>query len=184
MRFISKYDNYSICYQRDVINYFGDGNSQEVKPLLNCQFRVAGLNPWEMEAARAQFINRGLGTYEDHVTPEDPAGRFSVFDTVSFQGEHSLDDGTREKIENWLLNERWECGTHYIHVEAPKLTAPWPNYDDLPAENIAALAINIGCLPEALAYEKANLNRPEVIAEIEECMAPDPSDDPAELIAA
>ena len=182
MRFISKYDNYSICYQTEVINHFGDGNSQEVRPLLNCQFRVQGMNPWETDAAKERFTNRGLGVYEDHVTPEDPSNRWSVFDTEQFQAEKNLDDKTRVAIEEFLLG-RWELGNHFIHVEKPKLPLPWPSYHDARPEGVAGIAATIGCLPEALEYERANENRPQVIAEIEELMEPDLADE-AELVTA
>ncbi len=190
MRFISKYAGYSICYQTDIVNHFGDGNSQIVRPLLDCKFSVGSMNSWEMDAARKTFLNFGLGTYEDHVTQEDPAGRFSVFDTGLFQQQHNLTNEQRVSIEEFLLG-RWECGNHYIHVEKPRIAAPWPTYDNYrgvkgspTAERIAEKVREDGYdIDAVIAYERENQGRVEVLDALEALKNPVVEDD-AQLVNA
>jgi len=178
VRFISKYAGYSICYQLDKTNYFGDGNSQLVQPLLDCKFLVVGMHPWEMETAQRHFVHQGLGVYEDRVTQEDPAGRYSVFDSVSFAQAHRLDDAEREKIEQFLLG-RFEHGIDFIMVAKPATPAPWPNYDAFQdAAQIAQRVREDGYdLDQVIAYESENAARQQVLDALEALRSTEEADE-------
>lgn len=181
MRFVSKYANYSICYQLDKTEHFATGESRELQPLLNCQFRAhLSLNPWEMDAAKQRFLNRGTNVELDHVTQVDLAGRYSVFDTDQFSYENNLDDEKKADLEAFLLNElprhpAHAYGLDYIMVEAPKLAPPWPTYDDykgvkgMPTgDRIAAKVVEDGYdVQQVLLYERTTHNRQNVIDALE-----------------
>lgn len=181
MRFVSKYSDYSICYQRDITEHFATGESREIQPLLNCQFKSNfNLEPWELEAATASFVNRGTNVERDFVTPTSLAARYSIFDTVQFQYDHDMTDEKREDMELFLLNEKprqpaHAFGTDYIMVEAPKVPAPWPTYDDFKgvkgmptADRIAARVVEDGYdVQQVLLYERLNQNRANVIEALE-----------------
>ena len=119
-------------------------------------FSQAGLLQTDIDAALAQWkVFPGLGVEEDEVTPANPVenGRVGVWDSVAWQGMYSLSDDERESGENLLLNSEF-YGIDFIVVEAVKVTKPWPSYDDTHHNKVASLAIELGLVPEALAYEQ------------------------------
>jgi len=80
----------------------------------------------------------------------------------------------------------------YLEVVPVTLTAPWPAYDkitvqgrrtiELVAQKIAETVAENGYDPaEVAAYERQNLNRPEVLAAL---TVPVPEEDPEPLVAA
>lgn len=185
MRFVSKYKKYTVVFQREIIEHFGTGESHEIKPFVACQFDLYGsMRPYEIEAARKQFINHGLPTEIDGVTTIDPLTRFSVFDSVACQDTYGFDDETREKVEQFLLS-RAEYGTDYIEVEEPRLAAPWPTYNDfrgvrgLPTpQAIVKKVVEDGYpIEDVIAFERQNLDRQEVLDALEAATQLDPEEE-------
>jgi hypothetical protein len=189
-RYVAKYKKYSINFQADVVEDYATGRSRTIIPLINLQFDVAGsLLPWEVEAALAHFKFDGLTTEMDEMTPISPLYRLSVFDSQQFvdanRGLKVVDDEGNVKpltvaMIDEFLDGREEAGTDYLRVDAPQMVAPWPAYPKLVAggrgnttasvvEKIVAKVREDEYDPaEVIAYERQNLNRPDVIAALEE----------------
>ena len=75
-------------------------------------------------------------------------------------------------------------GIDFLHVEAPKLAPPWPNYDKTFARNRKTTARVIADTVEesgydvaaVIAYEEANANRPDVLAELRKLLPEEAED--------
>lgn len=61
-----------------------------------------------------------------------------------------------------------------VHVPAP---LPWATYSNADAQTAARLAAELGLVPEALRYERENLNRPDAIDALETAMMEVPEED-------
>lgn len=175
MRFVSKSSGYSICFKRDRTNYFGDGNSQTVQELWNCQFSPVGIRSSEIAQARQQLQNFGMPVEQDGITAVDPTYRYGIFDTVLFQEQHEeegFDDEQRLKMEAFLVKMQDE---YYRVVDVIVLPAPWPNYDSFRGVKGTPTAMRIAervqedgyDVMSVIAYEREYANRPEVITELE-----------------
>lgn len=144
-----------------------------VRDPLAIAFSQDGLLQIDIDVALAQWKRfPGLPMEEDEVTPANPVenGRIGVWDSVAWQQEHGVPDEDREGAENLLLNSRF-YGVEFIVVEEVKAQKPWPKYDDVHHTKVAALAAELGCAAEALAYERENKNRPTVIEQLEAAVA-------------
>lgn len=178
LRFVSKSPGYTITFKRDIIRTFGQGETQVLQPLWNCQFSPVGIKAEEIEQAKKWAINHGMALEQDQVTTVDSAYRFSVFDTEEFQALHADDvfertpdgftDALRLELEQFLIDHQDE---YYRQVEVIVIPPPWPNYDatkgvrGLPtAQRIAEKVAEDGYdIDAVLAYERANRNRQEVL---------------------
>src|SRR5262249_38545665 len=118
------------------------------------------------------FKFNGMPVEEDLLTPVDPTYRLSGFDTT-IQG---WGDEEREELEQRLADA--SVSGDYIIIETPKRPAPWPGYDKLKsAAKIADLTQATGSDVEGvLAYERENLNRPEVIEAVQ-ALVPEEEDE-------
>ena len=75
-------------------------------------------------------------------------------------------------------------GIDFLHVEAPKLTPPWPNYDKTFARNRKTTPLAVADTVEesgydvaaVIAYEEANANRPDVLAELRKLLPEEAED--------
>jgi hypothetical protein len=185
VRFLSKYANYQICFQRDILEHYATGESRVLKPLINIEF-ATGIPPTSREAqiGRDTFINYGTQVELDRVTAVDPLSRFAVWDSELYQSQHPdlvPDTNTRRKIEQWLI-ARPEHGIDYLAIETQRTPPPWPNYDEFrgvrgspTGPRIAERVLEDGYDVEAvLAYERENLNRQEVIDALEALNAAEP----------
>lgn len=187
-RYISKGSGYDICYQIDKTNYFGDGNSQLIQPLINCHFKPLGINPWEMVEAKARFINTGTLIEDVTFTPIDPALRYGVFDPTWLLQEHPTLDV--DKVHEFLQG-RPECGNDYLAISRPKLEAPWPSYDEFRGvkgtptpERIAERVKEDGYdVFQVIMYEQENGNRQEVIDALIALTQPEIAEDDELVIA-
>lgn len=114
---------------------------------------------------------KGLKAFEFKGLPDSgisPGQWLSYFDSVHAQRQFGWTDEEREAVEAKLLEQG------YMRVEPDRLQAPWPAYDKLVAqgartvEKVAAkiteTVIENGYDPEEVAaFERENLNRPEVL---------------------
>lgn len=175
MRFISKYKRYVIWFQREKLEHYATGESRELQPGIVCEFDLYGsMTPWEIVAARETFTNYGLPTEVDMVTHIDALTRVSVFDSEICQQRQGFSDEKRLEMEAFLLG-RPEYGVDFVMVEEPRLSAPWPTYDDfrgvrgLPtAQAIAKKVEEDGfAVADVVAYERQNANRTDVIDALE-----------------
>lgn len=138
---------------------------QVMEPAHIAIFAKAGVTPWERDFALKHFGFTGVAD------GEDPIGRLSLYDTDAEADRHGWTPEEKAEIEAVL-----DAGvsSDYFRVEKPRLTAPWPSYDDLlpqgrrtaelVAEQIAETVKTLGLDAEGvIAYELENRNRPEVI---------------------
>lgn len=98
--------------------------------------------------------------------------RGHYFDTEVAQQQNGWTDEEREAVERRL---DWICENvpeQCQHVEDARLPVPWPTYDTIDSPGkIAALAAELGFEAEALAYERQNKNRPQVVQQLEKKLA-------------
>lgn len=132
------------------------------------QFTQGNLTNSDIQAAKDSLTWPGLPTEGDGVTPIDPAeyGRIGVWDSVEWQKEHKLSDAEREEAENMLLHYP-QYGQVYVRVAEVHAPKPWATYDTTHHNKIASLAEDLGCVDDALAYERENKNRESVLAALE-----------------
>jgi len=169
MRFISKSANFSAGNFRNAKEAIGSPETRVVggktvtsqaeaytiEEALPIQFSQAGLLQTDIDAAFAQWRTfPGLPTEEDGVTTVNPVeyGRIGVWDSAEWQAEHALADADREAAEKLLSNSPY-YGIEFIAVEEIKATKPWPSYDGTHHSKVVALALELGLVNEALAYE-------------------------------
>ena len=136
------------------------------------QFSQLGLLQSDIDAAKAHWkVFPGLPLEEDGVTPFNPVevGRIGVFDTEEWQTRYGLTDTDREQAEQMLLRSPF-YGEDFIKVETPVdlITKPWASYDETHHFKIPGLAVDLGLVAEALAYEQANKNREGVVKALED----------------
>ena len=111
--------------------------------------------------------------------------RGNFFDLDSQAEQKGWDDEEKEIVARKFLREiivkyPGQCQL----VEAIKPVAPWATYDDCHHNRIPALAQELGCLPQALAYEKSSKNREGVVAKLAELIALKDVEQVEELTAA
>jgi hypothetical protein len=151
--------------------YTVTGILEKTIPGLDVEFAKGGAVPVyarEQVAALPQFY-RGIGI------DEDPYTRVAAFDSLAAQEVNGWSDEDREYVESVLLKA---CGVDFVCVDQPKLKPPWPAYDKLVAvgkrtkqmvaekivERVAEDGYDAGAV---LAYERQELNRPEVVEALE-----------------
>jgi hypothetical protein len=184
MRFVSKSANFNAGNLRNAKEAIGtpetrvvDGKTVStlveayvVTSALPIQFTQSGLLQSDIDAGLNHWKTfPGLPLEEDGVTPANPVecGRIGVWDSVSWQAEHSLTDEDREQSEQMLLTSA-HYGIEFIQIQEVKAAKPWPSYDDTHHNKIAALASELGLVAETLAYEQEREKpRPSVIEQLE-----------------
>lgn len=189
-RFVSKYENYKIT-ARITVTHEDVLRAPHLTPQrgLNADFYPALVTDWEREEANKHFVgaNRfnGLQMEEDEVTPIQP--RLGGFDSEIAAQTYGWSKEEREYVERFLDGNSAN-GMDYIRVEKAKLAPPWESYPKLTAQGrrtkemvaakIVEIAGEIGCPAERIiAFERENLNRPEVLTRVEEYGSAVPVDD-------
>jgi hypothetical protein len=140
----------------------------------------AGIVRDEIPALWAEFgVYGGEYTYEDPMTGATEIGsefRGGYFDLDAQAAQKGWDDNEKEIVARHMLtmlNKSWVQFTLY---DAPKVSAPWPTYDETHHSKVVDLAKTLGLVSEALLYEEQNKNRPSVVeglrAALQETQAP------------
>lgn len=144
------------------------------------------LAEWEQGALSDREVEEGLDKlgpfngmpmYEDEVTPVSPRSRLRVYDTDVAAKVEQWDKPTQDFVEDYLLNHELH-GKSFVMVEAQKAAAPWPAYDKLTVQGRRTIDLVVAKIVEkieedgyqpadVLAYERENLNRPEIIDAVE-----------------
>lgn len=203
MRCIAKYRRYKLGAREHIAEPTLRGMKVHQYGVV-CEFQHGGVRDYEKDAARKVFKIKGITTEQDQVTPIDPfsgpGSRLSVFDTDNpelnkrwaqwdkLEGNH---EGTIKSEVEEFLRSYGACGIDYIAVDPVHPKAPWPKYDAIlargkrtsvmAAQIIVDTAEQIGVDPAVvIAYERENLNRPDVIKALE--FVPQP--EPEEIVAA
>ena len=98
-----------------------------------------------------------------------------VYDTEVAQATNHWTDDERMMVER-KLDEVAEKIPAYVrkltpvHVAAPP---PWQTFDSTAPTRVTAIATELDLIPEALRYERENLDRDTVVAELEKAMSPE-----------
>ena len=132
---------------------------------------VTGTKTGEVKPLIAEFgIHSGEYTVEDPVTGAtstfaDIRGFFYDLDEDAQKKGWTDDEKEAVRARLLRLSEEWPEAVQVHH--APQAAAPWPTYDSTHHSKIAILAGELGLVHETLAYERANKDRPAVIADLE-----------------
>lgn len=164
-----------------------DTSGRQVEPgkrRLYAQFERGNASRWAREQGLAAF---GFDRMPEGTVPERWLCYYNSADDQKFRG---WTDEERAEIERVLPTIH-----SVVLVERPKVAAPWPAYDKLTVtgrrtiehvvEKITAAVTDLGLDPDAVvAYERENLNRPEVLAAMETLAEGEKEEEPEPLIAA
>lgn len=185
MRFISPIAAYKHICKHNKFQLLASGLPNEEATGFIAEFKQGDATDHEREIARNTFVFKG--TVNDLAgNPIDPTNKVSCFDTTVIKSPE-----LRKEVERILLSHEMH-GKDYVVVASPAKQAPWPAYDklvvqgrrtiELVAEKIAETVSENGYDAESVAaYERENLNRPEVLAKLAELSKSAPEE---ELIAA
>ncbi len=100
--------------------------------------------------------------------------RSGVYDTMEAQRQNGWTDAERELVE-WKLDDIAARIPSFVrklipeHVPAPR---PWQSYDETAGERVVAIAAELRLVPEALRYERENLNREGIVTALEAALEP------------
>lgn len=162
MRFISRAQAFKksvIKAESTLVNTPRGPEQVETKKPYIAFFSQGGATNQEVQFALERFQFKGLGEREN------PARRISIYDTDEVARAEGWTPEFKAEVEANLVKGQ---SSDYFLVEIPRLTAPWPSYDDTNAKDILSTATAIGVdLAHVLAYERENENRPEVVSALE-----------------
>lgn len=174
MLFASYISKYRTTLQRESAQYFAPGQKNVIQPRVVAQFR-AGVPDFVVAALRKRWpkmpvIHPSVGSPDGPVPWHSVC---SVWDSKEAQHQYGWTDAERQEFEE-KMKAHPRYGIRFIEVVREKIPAPWPAYDklvavgrrtiDMVADTIASKVREDGYSPEAvIAYERENLNRPEVI---------------------
>jgi hypothetical protein len=171
MRFVSKFQKFSIKIRPHIEVVQANGQRHIVQQGLFCQFEPGDVTDWEVKAAFATFKFNGMPTEEDEVTAIDPLYRLSSFDTST------IADPETRKLYEVVLQNSFSNGVDYIYVPKPEVAPPWPTYDrykakgeELPAAIVRRVLEDGHSLHTVLEYEREHQNRPDVVFAIEQAI--------------
>lgn len=119
-------------------------------------------------------------TYIDPLTETTETGsdfRGGFFDLDAQAAEKGWDEREREIVAHHMLKMVRSGNAKFTLYSAPKVSAPWPTYDETPYGKIAELATPLGFVAEALSYEEQTKNRKTVVAELREALTADTVED-------
>ncbi len=146
------------------------------------------LRDQEVKELTADFaVHRGEYSVIDPTTGKeetfaDIAGYF--YDLDSDAEAKGWTDDEKEMMREHLIFKASELPDMCQIYEHPATLAPWPTYDSTHHNKIPVLAVELGLVGEALAYERENKNRDTVIAALLEKAALPPAVDETEELTA
>ena len=177
MRFLSKFAKFSVKLIDPDERPLPNGKLHIVVPGVNAQFRPTNISDYEYKVALDTFQWNGRVVEEDGMTPVGVRFRVGVYDTDEEARNNRWTEERRVEIEG-LMKTAIGYGVDFVAVEAPKLAAPWPSYDEIKgpgAINKIKMLVTDGGYDAAyvVEYEKQNRNREPLIAELE-ALIPEP----------
>lgn len=148
---------------------------------------ATGVEIGRTKALTADFgDHRGTFNFENPLTGQNEEHAMihgHYFDTEAAQEREGWTDEERESVEAALdkLAREQPYLVAKIEFEQPKAPKSWPTYDEMSPSDVARLAVTMGLSEQALAYERENLNREDVIKKIEDAA---PKQEPLAAVAA
>lgn len=135
----------------------------------------------------AEFgVYGGEYAYEDPITGTQEIGSdfrggyFNLDEQATSKGWDEVEKEVVARHMTQMLDKSWCQFTLY---SAPKVSAPWPNYDSTHHSKIVEIAKATGTEQTALAYEKQEKNRKSVIEGLTEALNFVVTEPVAELVA-
>jgi hypothetical protein len=164
-RFVSRYGNYSVGVQDKIVNNFGDGKSQVVKPRIDANFHNRFVTDNDFAVALSSFSFPGLPFDEETNSDISPRYRVSVWDSEWAKENEGLSE---EEADLCISKLRFTIGTDHAEVTQPPASVPFPSYDTLSIEEILQIVKLTSIDPVSVVeYEKENQNRQGVIDGLE-----------------
>jgi hypothetical protein len=163
-----------ITVRREEIVYAGNPPKViERRRRVAAKFERGGVPDWALPIAERTFKMNGKPTHFENGAPYPATLFLWTYDSELDQGSRGWTAEERAAIEAKLRSERAKV----VEI-TPQLSVPWPNYDklvvhgrrtiDKVVEQILAGIETTGVEPaDVLEYERAKLNRAEVIAAVE-----------------
>lgn len=185
LRAVSIYRNYEGPNAQDErVMVLATGDRQVLqRGLIAKPWRWGDTTEWERKTVLDHFGESFRGLQYD----ENPVHRLSSFDSLWAQKENGWSDEERLIVEERVKTGPGN-GVDYIIVDTPRVPAPWPGYDKLVSqgartvqkvaekivETIRETEVPAG---HVLAYERENLDRPEVVKALEAMLVEEPSEE-------
>lgn len=166
-RFASRFAKYRFTARNGRDMVLADGQRQELTRELRVKFDRLTLQEDEIKFAIRNMVHKGLPIDRDTEEHFSPRSRISGLDTFRAQEFYGWTDEEREIVEE-KLRTSIHHGTDHIELVPVPTALPWPNYSTTPLEELVAIAKAIGVVDQALAYERENQNRPEVLEALSE----------------
>jgi len=173
MRFISKFGSWAMPIKAEHVEAYATGLTRTVSEGVYAKFAPGTLTAAERELAINHWTFNGLGQLEDQVTTVPPDYRIGGFDTEIAQQMNGWDDETRVLVEEKLL-ARALVNDDILAIEEIRVAPPWPRYDSYaggPKALLRKLVDEGHDIGLALAYERENQRRDDVILALEELLA-------------
>jgi len=171
MRYVSKYAKYMINVRKPIIEYYATGQQSTIQSEITAVFDVGLVSGDERALARSHFSFNGFSQEQDEVTIVEPDARISAYDTRLAQIENGWSDEERELVERALNEEAQRLPDDMIAIEETRTLPPWPNYDSFKGSRdqlLSKIEEDGFDFAQALAYERENQNRPEIVAALEQ----------------
>lgn len=193
MKFVSRHTGHAITFNsgttRAVVNTSGATSFIDNGDFLNLKFEQRTLSLAEIEAAKDQLFtgnkdgqafgsqpsrDEGLINIDEALAAGYADLNYEAYDVYQNLGVFDTEDPRtcpphlKGEVEEFLLSNP-EYGRAFVRVDNYNLTPPWPTYPrgvcNVP--DVVRFAQVGGMLVDALAYERAGEQRPELLAAYE-----------------
>lgn len=166
-RFASRFGSYRHGIQNEKWRSLHDGSEHKTHNEIIAVFDQLTLTEDEVQFAIKGMHHKGLPIDRDTEEHFSPRSRISGFDSEKAQAENGWSDEERELVEQ-KLRESHHYGSDHIELVPQPAALPWPTYDNDGAEQVVLIARATGLVEEAIAYERENRNRDEVLVALKE----------------
>lgn len=135
-------------------------------PAVSADFQHGALFPEEQRLVleKFTFTNLPLGV--------NPLSVIGVWDSEVAAHSNGWDDDFHDKVCD-RLRQLEVNDSHFVIVEEKQAAKPWGSYDEDTTDEIVEFAIRFKSVDEAIAYERQQLGRVEIIAALELSKAPE-----------
>lgn len=184
-RFLAKYRNYSHGARSELVEHYATGRSKVLEKTLEAQFLPEAVTDHDKQVGLSSFGWKGLPEDRDTGGEVSPIRNLSLFDSERARIDNHWTDEEHDIVVK-ALRESTMLGVEFIECELPKPKAPWAGYDKLESpDQIAEIALATETpIDTVLAYERAHLNREDVIEVLSDLQDSAPAEDAPVVIEA
>lgn len=164
-RFISRYGKPSIGVQSLIKESYATGQSKVLKKRIDANFHNSLVTDEDFAVALSSFHFPGLPFSEETQSHVSPRYRTSVWDS---EWARANEGWTDDEIALIIEKLRSRVGPELLELSIPKAGAPFPTYDECKPEEILQI-LKVAGIPaeKAIAYEKENANRADLLKKLE-----------------